>query len=282
MMTKQAEHAAQVKVIEAIGESVEVAIVNGLARLGLGPDDRSKEGLHIEILDEGRRGVLGLGARDARVRITWQPVAPAPSEETPPSPPVEPVETVAETETGTGTTDEAPSVAVGVEEAEDEAEDEGAEVAQIAQGVLKELLEMMGFDSVQIELRRAEPASPDEVAPWVLDIHGPGTDVLVGRRGETLAALQHITRLITGREVGSWVHIVVDVEGFKGRRERSLRRLARRMAEQAIRTGRVVMLEPMPPYERRIVHLALRDHPDVTTESVGAGDRRKVTIIPRS
>ncbi len=282
MMAKQTEIGGQV--IEAIGENVEVAIANGLARLGLGPDDRLKEGVHIEVLDEGRRGVLGLGARDARVRIAWQPSTPVPSEETLPPSPAEPVETIAETET----TAEVPAVTASAEEAEvrpDATEgggDDGAEVARIAQGVLTELLQMMGFDSVRIESRRAEPASPDEVAPWVLDIHGPGTDLLVGRRGETLAALQYITRLITGREVGGWVHIVVDVEGFKRRRERSLRRLARRMAEQAIRTGRVVMLEPMPPYERRIVHLALRDHPDVTTESVGAGDRRKVTIIPRS
>ena len=77
------------------------------------------------------------------------------------------------------------------------------------------------------------------------------------------------------------MHLVVDVGGFKARREKSLRRLARRTAEQALRTGRTVVLEPMPPHERRIIHLALRDHPDVVTESVGERDHRKVTIIPR-
>jgi spoIIIJ-associated protein len=105
--------------------------------------------------------------------------------------------------------------------------------------------------------------------------------MLIGRRGETLTALQYITRLIASRELQRRANIVLDVEGYKSRREQMLRRLANRMADQAIQLGRTVSLEPMPPYERRIVHLALRDHPEVTTQSVGEGDRRKVTIIPR-
>ena len=96
-----------------------------------------------------------------------------------------------------------------------------------------------------------------------------------------MAALQHITRLVVGREIESRVHLVVDVAGFKARRQKSLGRLARRMAEQAMRTRRTVTLEPMPPHERRIIHLTLRGHSDVTTESIGEKDRRKVTIIPR-
>jgi spoIIIJ-associated protein len=115
----------------------------------------------------------------------------------------------------------------------------------------------------------------------MLDVHGSGTDALIGRRGDTLAALQLITRLIVGREMSGRVHLVVDVDDFKARREQALRRLAQRLAEQAVRTGRTVMLEPMPPHERRYVHLALRDHPHVTTQSIGEGDRRKVTIIPQ-
>ena len=97
---------------------------------------------------------------------------------------------------------------------------------------------------------------------------------------ETLAALQRITRLIVGREVSDHVHLVVDVDSFKQKRELALRRLAQRLADQAVETARTVVLEPMPPQERRIVHLTLRADPRVTTESVGEGDRRKVTIIP--
>jgi spoIIIJ-associated protein len=87
--------------------------------------------------------------------------------------------------------------------------------------------------------------------------------------------------LIVGREVMGKSRLVVDVGGHKARREKTLRKLARRLAEQAMHTDRTVLLEPMPPHERRIVHLALRDHAHVVTESTGEGNRRKVTIIPR-
>jgi spoIIIJ-associated protein len=142
-------------------------------------------------------------------------------------------------------------------------------------------LALMGVKGARVEARRAEPAAGEQEPPLILDVYGQDTDVLIGRRGSTLAALQHITRLIVGREVSGRVHLVVDVDGFKARREKSLRRMSQRLAEQAVRTNRTVVLEPMPPHERRYVHLALRDHPHVTTQSVGEGDRRKVTIVPR-
>jgi spoIIIJ-associated protein len=147
--------------------------------------------------------------------------------------------------------------------------------------VLLELLTLMGIQGSKVDVRRAKPAEGEREPPWVLDVRGPDTDALVGRRGKTIAALQHITRLIVGHEIEGRIHLVIDVDGFKARREKSLHRLALRMAEQAVRTNRTVRLEPMPPHERRIIHLALRNNPDVTTDSVGEGDRRKVTIIPR-
>ena len=97
--------------------------------------------------------------------------------------------------------------------------------------------------------------------PIVLDIEGDDLGVLIGRRGETLGALQYLVRLIVNRQTRRWVNIVVDVEGYKERRERQLRQLAERMAERVVATQRPVMLEAMPPYERRIVHLALRSTP---------------------
>ena len=105
---------------------------------------------------------------------------------------------------------------------------------------------------------------------------------MIGRRGETLNALQYITRLIVSRELQRRVNIVLDVEGYKLRREASLQRLARNMADQARKLGRVMSLEPMPPNERRIIHITLRDDQTVRTESVGMGNRRKVTIIPEN
>ncbi len=241
------------QVIEAIGADVEAAIAEGLAHMGV-----DRDAVEIEVLDKGSRGLFGLGGREARVRLTPKlktmprPTPPVPAEPVAP-PAAEPAElTVAE---------------------KDETE--------IAQGVLLELLAFLGMEGARVDVRRAEPAADEKEPPLVLDVHGPNADALIGRRGKTLAALQHITRLIVGREVAGRVHLVVDVNDFKARREKSLRRMAQRIAEQAVRTDRTMVLEPMPPHERRIIHLALRDHPHVTTQSIGEGDRRKVTIIPR-
>lgn len=237
---------------EATGADIEAAIAAGLADLGV-----ERDAVEIDVLDEGSKGVFGLGAREARVHLTLKArTAPAPA---PPA--------------GRA----APSIAEPIEAEEEKGKSE----AKIARGVLLELLALLDMDGAQVEVRRAEPAAGEGEPPWVLEIRGSDTDALIGYRGRTLAALQHITRLIVGRELGERTRLVVDVEGFKVRRERSLRRLAQRIAEQAVRTNRTVVLEPMPPNERRIIHMTLRDHPQVTTESIDEGERRKVTIIPR-
>lgn len=239
------------RVLEVSGADVEIAIAKGLIRLGANRDE-----VEVEILDDGNRGFLGVGAREARVRLrvrdkSAQPSAPPPSSTPSPS-----------------RVDKARARLGGKDEVE------------TARSVLLELLDMLGVQKARVEVRRAEPAEGEE-APIVLNARGVGVEALIGRRGETLSALQHITRLITSRELESHSNLVVDIDGFKARREQSLRRLAQRMADQALRTGRTVVLEPMPPHERRIIHIALRDHPLVTTQSVGEGERRKVTIIPR-
>jgi len=229
------------------GETVDAAIAAGLTALRL-----PREAVEIEILDEGSRGILGIGARMARVRLT-----PLVAPEAIPAPPPAPAPI--------------PAVSPTAPESAD---------AEVARSVLADLLRHLGY-SAEIQVRRVEPTTDDEMAVLVLDIQTAGADTLIGPRGETLAALQHILRLLVNRRTGRMVNLVVDVQGYKQRREQNLRRLAERMATQAVRSGRTVYLEPMPPYERRIIHLALRDHPDVTTQSVGEGSRRRVTIIPR-
>ncbi len=114
-----------------------------------------------------------------------------------------------------------------------------------------------------------------------MDINGKDLSILIGRQAETLNALQYIASLIVGKELGHSLPLIVDVEGYRKRRQQQVRYLARRMAEQAVKTGKRQVLEPMPANERRIVHIELRDNPDVTTESVGEEPRRKVTIIPK-
>jgi spoIIIJ-associated protein len=232
--------------VEATGADVEAAIAAGLASLGA---NRSK--VDVEVLDEGRRGMLGVGAREARVRLVVKSSQASASLPTP--------------------TEIEPDLAGADEE----------EQVSIARGALLELLALMGLENPQVSARRATAAPGEESPPMVLEVSGPGTDALIGRRGDTLAALQYVLRLIVGQEVGGRTSLIVDVNGHKARRAESLRKLAGRMAEQALRTGRRLVLEPMPPHERRIVHLSLRDHPDVITESIGEGNRRKVTIIPQ-
>ena len=253
------------RAVEAIGVDVEAAIEVGLARLGVG-----REAVEVEVLDDGSRGLFGLGAREARVRLSPKPQAmPKTGPAASPDEPVGPVQTF-----------ELPIEEPGEPPISDLAEAERNE-AEVARSVLLELLALLDMDGARVEVRYAEPTAGEGEPPLILDIYGTGTDALIGRRGTTMAALQHITRLVVGREIESRVHLVVDVAGFKARRQKSLGRLARRMAEQAMRTRRTVTLEPMPPHERRIIHLTLRGHSDVTTESIGEKDRRKVTIIPR-
>jgi spoIIIJ-associated protein len=114
-----------------------------------------------------------------------------------------------------------------------------------------------------------------------VDIRGKDLSVLIGRRSETLSAFQYIASLIVGKETQQFVQLVVDVEGYRDRREKQLIQMAKRMAEQVAKTGRRQTLEPMPSSERRIIHIALRDHPDVKTESTGEEPYRKVVIMPK-
>lgn len=157
--------------------------------------------------------------------------------------------------------------------------DQQDDEAQVGKAVLETLLGHMSLTAV-IEVRRA-PVTEGEISPWVLNISGSRASTrLVGKRGETLAALQYLARLIASRELQRRAELIVDVDGYKARRAASLRTMALRLAEDAVAKQQVITLEPMPPHERRIVHLALRPREDVATRSIGEGRNRKVTIVP--
>ena len=163
----------------------------------------------------------------------------------------------------------------------EEAEERG-EIDETAVSVLEALLARLGLEaSVVSEIK--PPLGGGEGAPDVITLNVKGDDlgILIGRRGQTLAALQHIVRLIVANRAKARVPIVIDVEGYKQRRYEALQALARRVAEQVKTRGRPFALEPMPAYERRIIHLTLADNPDVTTESTGEGEVRKVVIVPK-
>jgi spoIIIJ-associated protein len=219
--------------VEIIAPSVQEAIARGAAELGADPGQ-----LLVEVLDEGGNAMLGLGSRQARVRLSLlrRPAVPF------------------------------------------EMDDNSL---QATEAVVRDLLDHLAVRG-KVQARWGEPSEPDQEPPLLVDIEGDDLSVLIGHRGETLSALQYITRLIVARELGRATPVVIDVEGYRARREQQLRQLARRMAEQALEQEKTMTLEPMPAGERRIIHLELRDHEKVYTESVGEGDQRKVTIIPRT
>jgi len=155
---------------------------------------------------------------------------------------------------------------------------ENSNVTEVAKSVLETLLDGMGI--VASVALQAKPVTEGEgvTNPAVFDIEGEDLGILIGRRGQTLACLQFIVRLIVGHQTKDWVPIIIDVEGYKQRRYEQLHTLAKNLAEQ-VKARRVPFtLEPMLAYERRIIHLALADDPDVTTESIGEGESRKVVI----
>ncbi|MDX1614937.1 MAG: R3H domain-containing nucleic acid-binding protein, partial [Candidatus Promineifilaceae bacterium] len=115
----------------------------------------------------------------------------------------------------------------------------------------------------------------------IVKVHGDDMGALIGPRGETLNALQYIARLMTGHVSHRLPSFIVDVEGYRARREQALARLAERMAAKALKRGQPVTLEPMPANERRIIHITLRDDERVHTESSGEGPKRRVRIFPQ-
>jgi len=155
-------------------------------------------------------------------------------------------------------------------------------IFETAQSILENLLSLMGLSASVAP--SAEFTTEDEqgtISAIGLDIEGEDLGILIGRRGQTLASLQYIVRLIVGQQTQVRLPIVIDVEGYKLRRCEGLRALAGRLAEQVELERSPFTMEPMPAFERRVIHLALADHPDVTTESTGLGEARKVVIIPK-
>ncbi|NLE75307.1 MAG: KH domain-containing protein [Chloroflexi bacterium] len=278
------------------GRSVEEAVQVGLEALGLTRDD-----VYVEILAPGSRGFFGLGAAEARVRLIpkkpvhTQQAAAAEAQATPreavaeplreaPARPAAAPEPVAEPHVD----EEEPGLFDDLEEEEEEGEEKlepasahiSPEEAAAAQEILEGLLQRMRVRA-EVFSEIVEPEPGQRGSALVLDIKGQDVSALIGRQGETMSSLQYVLRLMVSHRLKRWLNVVVDVDGYKRRRENQLRQLAQRMAERAILNGRPLALEAMPANERRIVHLALRNHPKVYTQSVGEADQRKVTIMLR-
>ena len=157
-----------------------------------------------------------------------------------------------------------------------------SDIAETTKGILETLLAAMGVTaSVTFQGKPLAEGEEGATVPVAFDIRGDDLGILIGRRGQTLSCLQYIVRLIVAHQRKAWVPITIDVEGYRERRGKALQALAWRMAEQVKAREKPFTLEPMPAYERRIIHLVLADHPDVTTQSTGVDEARKVVISPK-
>lgn len=268
------------KGLDVSAKSVEEAVEEGLAQLGL-----SRDQVDIEIIKEGKRGVFGLGSEEAQVRLTPKAQGPEESLQEADTPLPESTVDTAAAQPAAPITDTTSAPAQSSERDRSAAETPDSEqeedVAQLAKGFLSDLLRLMGVEAEIVIREDSDLVEDDDRQIPVLDITGKDLGILIGRRSETLRALQYMVRLMVSKQMRSWQPIIVDVESYRVRRRRSLRQMAETMAERAVTTRKKVVLEAMPAYERRIVHITLKDHPKVLTKSVGSDDNRKVTIIPK-
>ena len=151
------------------------------------------------------------------------------------------------------------------------------DIVKVATEVMEDLISRMDV-SVVVTLSQA---MREDLDGPVFNIEGEDSGLLIGRRGETLRAFQFLVKFIVGRRLESRAHLAVDVEGYQERRYQSLANLAQRVAQRVAGSGCSIALEPMPPNERRIIHVTLSEHPSVDTESAGVGGERQVIIKPR-
>jgi spoIIIJ-associated protein len=234
--------------VESEGDTIDQAIENALKRLGVGRDK-----ITVEILSEGKRGILGFGAQKARVRASLRkPTTELITPEPPPAPAV--------------------SAAVASKPV---IEAETAAIGEKAKEVLREILKRMGVEA-SVGLKAGEKG--DEI---VLEVSCDDSGLLIGRKGQTLEALQYLVTRIAGERQGSeGPHIVVDIENYRERRRKSLEDMALRLGEKAKRQRKTVTVDALSAADRRIIHAALQDDPWITTKSLGQGSYRRLLIIP--
>ena len=252
--------------IEVIAPTVEDALSQGLAELGLTAADVS-----VEVLDSGGKGFLGMGKRQVRVRLTVNGEA---NDE-----PVAQIENKSASAVKSSKAPAAPNPApVKKSASTDPKTDES--LLERSEEVVNKLLELMHLEA-EASARYDDPDREGRKSVYV-EVKGKELGVLIGRRGKTIDAFQRIAALIVSKEMSRWVRLSIDVEGHRSRREQQLRQMAKKMAQQVVKSGRKQSLEPMPANERRIVHMELQNSPDVVTNSVGEDPQRKVVIEPKN
>ncbi len=267
--------------LEIIAPTVEEALSQGLSQLGLTAD-----AVTVEVLDSGTKGLFGLGGRQVRVRLTVNP--PLGYEE--PASISEPKPAADQKAESTPKVREQKNREAKPRPEKKKAEEKPVAIARridelndpllnTSEEVVSKLIHHLGMKA-QVSAHFDENSNDDR-HNILVDVRGDDLSALIGRHAETLNAFQHVASLIVGKESQQWVQLTIDVEGYRARREKQLRTLARRMADQVTKTGKKVTMEPMPSSERRVVHIELRGDPAVTTESAGEEPHRKVVILPK-
>jgi spoIIIJ-associated protein len=301
---------------EFTGKTVEEALKNAREEFDVG----GLTDLDFEILTQGSRGVLGMGAEPARIIAAPRsalggsapkkdaasaappppPPAPEPRQEAPPEeapPEPKPPRESSDRDSGdrrrsgggsrsreassvsdASSAEVEAAVAAGSSSKPEPSGDSEASAEALAAGqeILEQLVDLMGYDA-NVEVTEGPTAK--------ITVYGANDEekealgALIGRKGERLSALQHLVNLMLSRKMGTWTRVLVDVEDYRGRRERQLVEVATRAAERVEETGQMLQLEPMSALERRWVHIALRDTEGVTTQSIGEEPMRRVVVI---
>ena len=274
--------------IDVTGKNEDEAISKALAQLGLDRDDVS-----VEVLERAKSGFLGLGACPAKIRVYYGPEEEAPAPEPAPAPKPEPVqarprsaapekkerperrervprekkERPEKKEQPAGPRWEETAPAQPVSPGEEVNDEKAAAIKTFLTGLLEHLASAAG---VKVYL--------PEKGRYKVVLEGQGLGALIGRRGETLDAIQQITSYAVNRGGGPRVRIHLDAENYRAKREQSLQHLARKVAGKVVRFRRSVTLEPMNAYERHVIHTALQDFEGVTTYSTGMDPNRRVVV----
>ena len=247
-----------IKYLEKSGRTMEDAIAAALAELG-----RSEEEISVEVLERAKSGFLGIGAQPALIRVSYEvPDEPAEEKKEAPAP------KKAEKKEAP-----APKKAEKKPEVKKPAPapvDETGEFAAV-RAFISGLMERMGVEA-EIEISRRDNGGIN------VKLSGSGMGAIIGRRGETLDAIQHLTNYVVNRDSDKHMHISVDAENYRAKREESLTKLAEKMAEKAIKYKRSMALEPMNSYERHVIHTALQNYEGVTTSSTGVEPNRRVVV----
>ena len=279
------------KFITATGKTIDLAIAAALEQLRMDRDSVS-----VEVLDNPKSGFLGIGAQPARVKVTYEAPDEAPkpalssASRSKPKKPAEP-------KPADGAKVIAPAAPKVIAPAAPEAPErrdskprqqqaekpaapaepkvyapaEPGSTEERIETFIKGLLEHMGSDAVPHAMKKSDDT-------YLVDLVGDNLGILIGRRGETLDAIQHLTNYAINRGQNKRVRINVDAESYRLKREQALQRLAQKVAGKVTRYRRNITLEPMNAYERHVIHAALQDHPDVTTFSTGTEPNRRIVV----